>query len=275
MNRYGNVWYQVMSASGEGYVYSEKTREHHCSFRCVDGCDNVFFCRCGNITVANDNNARYAVSVGYTDALPVQDLLGAETLEALRLALTGVGAAAAAAFPYIAVVAVGGMLIYLTVTATDGTVTLDRAAVDYRELGEKYKPDSGKFYNGIRKNSVIFINVADPMDEGEALMAVDYQIGSYLNILTDSARSKLPLWFIYTFWENDAYQLAADYCFEHADRQFFIENLKPDEHHSGNCMAQFKHIHIVSNYLAPGDHFNGHILFGTPCLDTFRSGAWA
>lgn len=268
-NEYGNVWYKVMTPAGEGYVYSEKTREHCCTYHQVAGNDAILFCECGNV-VASNKQVLQNISLGDAATLPAPvDVLSPESLEALHLAL---GAAMAVAAPYAAVVVVGGVVIFIAVQAKANKVTLERAEVEWKALND-YRPSDGLYYDGVLCNGVMFVNIANPMDEYDAIRSVDHNINSYLNLLKENEKAKAPLWFVYTPLDLSAMCLADDYCAVHPG--FRVENYWGDAHDRENCMSQFKHYHIVSDYTVPNPHLGGHIIYGAPCLDTFHEGAWA
>lgn len=276
VNRHGNVWYQVITPQGEGFIYSEKTREHHCCYQNVDGCNNAFFCNCGNIIVANDEQSLQAIAFGNAAALPAPvDVLAPETLESLGLGLAGLGAAASAAAPYVVVLVVGGVVIYIAVHAQANEAVLVRASVEWRALNSDFRPQDGLYYDGMLKDGVMLVNVANPMDEYEAMKSIDRNINCYLNILEGDNRAKAPLWFVYTPLDLSAMCLAENYCVSRPGYGFCVENYWGDAHERSNCMPQFKHYHIVGNFEVPSPHLGGHIIFGAPCLDTYHEGAWA
>ena len=269
-NSYGNVWIQTVDpASGKtGYVFSGKLAIHECDFESVDGCETLIYCRCGAIVEQKeDGMSRIGAAATLPRPVITPDIIA--ELGALGLATKG---AITAAIPYVGVVVVCGVVVYVAVSVSQD-VAIEKVTTDWKKLDKDYKPEDGVYYRGVaEKDGFFYIDVARPMDEYEAMSQIDKEI------MISNLGVREVSWFVYTVLDNDALRLVDSYI---ASRSGVTCDYAVDAHGDNSMLKQFKHYHITSifnHFYHPNgyeEHYGGHVAFGTPALDSlWGQGAW-
>lgn len=273
-NAYGNIWIQTVDpASGQtGYVFSGKLTSHECEFCVVDGCETLMYCRCGAFVEQKKDGMN---RIGATAALPrpviTPDIIA--ELGALGLAAKSTATAVIPYIPYVGVVVVCGVVVYVAVSVSQD-VAIEKVTTDWKKLDKDYRPEDGVYYRGIANNDdgFFYIDVAGPMDEYEAMSQIDKEI-----MLFNLGVRKVS-WFVYTVQDYDALNLVDMYI---NSRSGFTCDYTVGAHGNNSMLKQFKHYHITSIfnhfYYPDGyeEHYGGHVAFGTPGLDSmWGQGAW-
>lgn len=272
-NSYGNVWIETVDpASGKtGYIFSGKLTTHKCAYKAVDGCETLMYCRCGAFAEQKrEGMNRMGASVALPRPLITPDVVA--ELGALGLATKAAVSSALAYIPYVGVIVVCGVVIYVAVSVSQD-VRIEKVTTDWKKLDKNFKPKDGVYYNGIaEKDGFFYIDIARPMGEYEAMRQIDKELKiSNLGIREIS-------WFIYTVRDYDALDLVDRYI---STRSGVTCDYTVGAHNKNPILRQFKHYHITSvfnHYYYPDgyeEHYGGHVAFGTPALDTlWGQGAW-
>lgn len=272
-NSYGNVWVQTVDpASGKtGYVFSGKLTIHECAFNAVDGCETLMYCRCGVfVEQKRDGINRIGASVALPRPVITPDVVA--ELGALGLAAKGAISAALPYIPYVGVVVVCGVVVYVAVSVSQD-VAIEEVTTDWKKLDKDYRPEDGVYYRGIaEKDGFFYIDVARTMDEYEAMRQIDKEL------MTSKLGIRDVSWFVYTVQDYDALNLVDSYI---SSRSGVTCDYTVDAHGNNSVLKQFKHYHITSifnHYYYPDgfeEHYGGHVAFGTPGLDSlWGQGTW-
>ena len=220
----------------------------------------------------DENYSRNRIGTAATLPRPVitPDIIA--ELGALGLATKGAITAAIPYIPYVGVVVVCGVVVYVAVSVSQD-VAIEKVTTDWKKLDKDYRPEDGIYYRGIANDDGFFyIDVARPMDEREAMSQIDKEI------MISNLGAREISWFVYTVQDYDALNLVDGYI---ASRSGVTCDYTVDAHGNNSMLKQFKHYHITSVfnhfYYPDGyeEHYGGHVAFGTPGLDSmWGQGAW-
>lgn len=255
VNSAGNLWYKIKYANKEAYIYSGNVIDHtHNMVQVSD--TNVFICKCGHYEVKPEGST----FTSYAGVLTEGDLLGQEVAEAVA-ALGGLGSAVAtvttAALPYVAVVVVCGVIIYISINASATQADVKNISLDLTEL-KIDMAQSGSYYYCARGDSVLLIAVNNPISKEEADTFL-YGIcggGDLMNILNSGYGMNLRG--IYTLSEYDAQALANEFNTKHKIHGF--ECIKDNDIHGDGYYQHFNFRRIFDH----SKHINAHIFYGLP-----------
>ncbi len=268
-NKHGHIWFEVEYAGVRCYIYSEHAEEFHKhNYNVVS--DGLSVCKCGMYTIDSTS------PILQTGVATAGTLLGAEAVAAAgQLSAAGgtIATGFTAAFPYVAVVVVGGLLIYMAVSKS-GTqvrnITKVESIADVQDLvgssnnGNTYFAAAFSF----GKHPALLI-ASKGMDLNEA---TDYlgKIASNPFRATIAGLSGKSMFNIWTFSENLAKKLCVN--FTSLNQQYSYADSKKNygayehDHTYKDYKIYFEHYHIFrkTGAFSMTKDRKIHILFGNP-----------
>lgn len=149
-NRYGNVWYHCQYAGSDDtlYLYSEHAEFHSHTYQEV--CEGFSFCHCGRYEIDSCSGATQTDGLVITAGTLLTDAMAAAAAEltALGGSITTAASGAAVAFPYVAVVSVVGLMVYMGVSqsGTQAQVKDVVKAETFEDLWSVFEKDGPEVY---------------------------------------------------------------------------------------------------------------------------------
>lgn len=270
INKYGNVWFEIVYNGQVVYLYEQHATFHEHNYVQID--DGFSVCKCG-VYMIDDSSP-----IMQTDAAVATagTLLTAEALAALaELSAAGstIGAGLTAAFPYVAVVAVSGVLIYMMVSRSGSQVkqvTKVRTQVDVLEMvGKKDALDlyfAAAFTFG--KNPTLLL-VSEGMNLSDATDYMTKIVNSPANAFI-SALARKPMLNMWTPLRDNASLLCQNFMarntgFTYGNSKKLIGQSEHDQTYK-SYKIYFEHFHLfrVSNPFSLTKVRDIHVLFGGP-----------
>ena len=270
VNLYNNVWFEIVYNDQVVYLYEEHATFHDHHYMCIE--DGISVCKCGAYQIDSSS------SIVQTDAAVATagTLLTAEALAALaELSAAGgtIGAGLTAAFPYVAVVAVSGVLIYMMVSRSGSQVkqvTKVRTQVDVLEMiGKKDIFDlyfAAAFSFG--KHPTLLL-VSEGMDLSDATDYMTKIVNSPANAFI-SALARKPMLNMWTPLRDSAALLCQNFMaqnagFTYGNSKQLIGQSEHDQTYK-SYKIYFEHFHLfrVSNPFSLTKVRDIHVLFGGP-----------
>lgn len=275
INQHQNTWIKVKYGDGVAYLHEPHAVIHQHSYRAV--ADGFNTCKCGSYTI-DEGSTMMQTSVGVATAgtlLTAEAVLAAGELSAMG---TAISTGLAAAFPYVAVVAVGSMLIYMGVSAS-GTQVRDvrfiRSKEDVQKLLDNEYDSAAPYYKActLDGKSTLLMSL-DGMDLNTAAKYLKSTVTNPI-YATTTAITKKPLVSIWCFENTDALRLAEKYAkygnqYGYGSSSAYDCNYESDsEKYPGKIY--FEHYHLwyrpgFANYMKKVD--DAHIFFGFPDFST-------
>ena len=269
INKHGNVWFEIVYNDTVVYLYEQHASFHEHNYVRVD--EGFTVCKCGSYKIEESS------PIMQTDAAAATagTLLTAEAIAALSelSAAGGTIGSGLAAFPYVAVVAVSGVLIYMMVSRSGSQVkqvTKVRTAVDVMEmLGKVDDPNiyfAAAFTFGKKPTLLL---VSKGMDLTDATDYMTKIVDSSANAFV-SALARKPMLNMWTPLRDNAALLCQNFMeqnagFTYGDSNKTIGAAEHDQTYK-NYKIYFEHFHLfrVSNPFSLTKVRDIHILFGSP-----------
>lgn len=269
-NKHGNDWFKVSYGDSVGYLYSEHALTAHIhTYEPIDS--GLSVCKCGEYVLDEDSPIlRTNAAVATAGSLLSPEV--ATVLGGLAGVGQSIGAGLSAAFPYVAVFVVGGMLIYMGVS-TSGKQVKDVRRIesldDIKKLLENLDDIGIYFASAFAPGQVpALLIVSEPMDMDEATdylkKITDDRINAFIANVT--GESLVNIW---TFEATAAERLCMNFvvnCPSYTYGDSTTEFLHEHDHTYRNYKIYFEHYHIHTG----GGKFtlnkvkDIHILFGRP-----------
>lgn len=230
-NKAGNLWYKVITADGDGYVYSRNVTEHIHNMT-EDESTGFALCRCGYYQVKQtgivQQSAAAALPLPIFGPEAVGDILGAGALES---AGTAVGELVLTAAPYVLLAVTVFGLLYLTINVTKTSWKVTRFTFEDFDFLTDY------YYKCYRlEDRLIFIN-----PNGMNLTEAGQYLKDGMNMLTGGI-----MYNIYTPVKNSADALGDYFC--SLSRMYAYGNSKGKSesecHGKTPDQGYFEHYHI-------------------------------
>lgn len=269
INKYGNVWFEIVYNDTVVYLYEQHASFHEHNYVRVD--ESFTVCKCGSYKIEESS------PIMQTDAAAATagTLLTAEAIAALSelSAAGGTIGSGLAAFPYVAVVAVSGVLIYMMVSRSGSQVkqvTKVRTAVDVMEmLGKVDDPNiyfAAAFTFGKKPTLLL---VSKGMDLTDATDYMTKIVDSSANAFV-SALARKPMLNMWTPLRDNAALLCKNFMDKNAGFTYGNSNKVIGEAEHDQTYKSYKiyfdHFHLfrVSNPFSLTKVRDIHILFGSP-----------
>lgn len=206
LNDYSNLWYEVSWAGKIVYIFSGHVTKHTHDFHVVVD-EALSVCRCGAVSTTKGGAAQL-VNLGGEATLTASLPVAAAALESLGCDIT---VAAGAAFPLVAVVTVGGLVIYMAVSASATQVDVESVQLatkdDCMSLMEKQSTGDGAYYKACTiPNSGALLIYPQSMDIFEANRFLKWIVQSPTSIKV-SNEANTPITSVWCIEECDARSL--------------------------------------------------------------------
>jgi len=254
-NSYGNKWYICQYNNRTVYLYSSHAVLHSHTYRYIN--TGVSVCRCGYYSVASGSSLIRTGAIAATAG----SLLTAEIVSAAAKLAASAGTAAGA-FPVVAVVSIGGMLIHMGVSRTGAqindvvAITNDMSVYDILERDyDSYRP----FHKScIVPNSAALLIDRNGMDKGSAAKYLRDIVGGSgytpYNTITSQAMPNIWTWNIW-----DANNLGLTFS-------KFGPNYGYGNSKDSNCQYEDNVNKYVNNIYF--QHY--HVWYAPPYIDTLK-----
>lgn len=206
LNDYSNLWYEVSWAGKIAYIFSGHVTKHTHDFHVVVD-EKLSVCRCGAVSTTKGGAAQL-VSLGGEATLTASLPVAAAALASLGCDIT---VAVGAAFPLVAVVTVGGLVIYMAVSASATQVDVESVQLatkdDCMSLMEKQSAGDGAYYKACTiPNSGALLIYPQSMDIFEANRFLKWIVQSPTSIKA-SNETNTPIASVWCMEERDARSL--------------------------------------------------------------------
>ena len=270
INQHQNTWIKVKYGDGVAYLHEPHAVIHQHSYRAV--ADGFNTCKCGSYTI-DEGSTMMQTSVGVATAgtlLTAEAVLAAGELSAMG---TAISTGLAAAFPYVAVVAVGGMLIYMAVNST-GTQVKDvikiKSIDDVQNLMDE-TDDAKVYYAAVFSfgKKPMLLLAKKGMDLDEATNYLSKCVRDPLSGLV-YAKTGNSMVNIYTFTDSLAKKLCKNFVKNEKSYAYGDSNkslgASEHDHTYKDWKIYFEHYHIyyVGSPFSLIKNRKIHILFGEP-----------
>lgn len=267
-NKANNTWFTVDYGGQTYYVYSQNVQEHIHNFQTNPSASGVKLCSCGYYSYAPTGEANIS-AVATAGWLLGEDVISA----AIAAGSAKLAEGLAVAFPYVGIVVVGGMIVYIAYNATFTRCYFSDKVKTMEEFGSG-SFENGKYYYAMSSGnatSPLLVCYASPIDED---IALDYL---FCKVTARDILNGVAISGIYTPRYDDAIRLAKRFAgvktvegvFDYGDSN---GNKMPeiDKDAEGNYKeGHFFHFHLSnSNNSGIWKKKNVHIWYGDPYSKT-------
>lgn len=271
-NRAGNVWFECTYAGSDEtfYLYEEHAEFHSHSYQEVR--EGFSYCQCGKYEIESAGTTQ-TNSMALAAGTLLPDTIAAAAAELTILGET-IGSGIAVAAPYVAVVAVAGLLIYMGVSRS-GTQVQVRDVVkveSFEDVWRLFETDGPEVYYGAAFSfgetpALLLTSEAMDLEEATKYMTgiVNNRANAFINSLT--GKSMLNMW-------TPLHDSAAILCesFMKVNKGFVYGNSNADlclyerDSVKKDWKIQFEHFHLhrKENPFSFIKVRDIHVLFGPP-----------
>lgn len=270
INKHGNVWFEIVYNDTVAYLYEQHATFHEHNYVRVE--EGFTVCKCGSYQIEESSPImQTSAAVATAGTLLTAEAVAA--LTELSAAGTTIASGLSAAFPYVAVVAVGGVLIYMAVSRSGSQVkqvTKVRTEVDVMEMMGKMDDTDIYFAAAFTfgKNPTLLL-VSKGMDLSDATDYMTKIVDSPANAFI-SALARKPMLNMWTPLRDNAALLCKNFMDKNAGFTYGNSNKVIGEAEHDQTYKSYKiyfdHFHLfrVSNPFSLTKVRDIHILFGSP-----------
>ena len=270
-NRHGNIWYHCQYAGSDEtlYIFSDHVKYHTHSYQAVTS--EFSYCPCGRFEI--DSSSGIALTNGLllnAGSLLTNAIVAATAeLSTMGSAITsGMGAA----FPYVAVVSISGMLIYMAVSRSGAQVKDVVRVESFTDVWRIFETEGPNVYYAasfVFGNTPALILTSDGMDLDDATDYMTGIVNNRANAFISNLDNK-PMLNIWTPLHDSAAILCETFLVR--NRGFVYGNSNKDicvpEHDSirKTWKIQFDHFHLLrmDNPFSLSKVRDIHVMFGPP-----------
>lgn len=197
-NIYGNLWYKVLwgDSGNYAYIFGDNLKKHTHAYTWLSddaGSRTVGICACGTYQVRKSG----AAGTGDPAVATAGTLLGLEVAAMVSELGTSLLSVAAAAFPFVAVVSISGMLIYMGVSIS-GTQAANPVWISTMEDIRGLETSAGVYYKACTTSKGALLIAPDQMDlkTANTYLVKTVRDPAYAAICGLNQKSYLSVWTI-------------------------------------------------------------------------------